>query len=376
MTSHRASAIAAATVLFAVSAGCRADLALAQSAPTRGADAIFTVGRYPVEADAENSVAAKERALADGYQGAFQSLLRRVVPVTAYDKLKPLRSYKAADLIDGVAVRSERNSQTTYIATLDFSFSPKGVRDLLRQRGIPYIETQAPPVAVAAVYIAPAGGGASLAAAQGSKAWTDAWRGLDIEQTLTPVQLVAAPASGPGALSAATADPDAVRRAFPAVKGPALVAVLEPDLAARRLKLRVSGSDGVGPFVLTRSFRFEQADIGYGSELAAVIVLGILEGRWKAVRVAAVPGGEAALSAPLQPVQLMVEFRSMAEWQSISRRISDIPGVEDYDVAGLSTRGANVALRFPGGGAQLKRAMAFEGIDLESSGGAWIARMR
>lgn len=349
--------------------------AAAQST-ARGPDAVFTVAKYPVEASADNSVAAKEKALTDGYQGAFQSLLRRLLPVTSYDRINAIKGVKAADLVDGVSVRSERNSATTYIAALDFSFSARSVRDLLRRQGVPYIETQAPVVALAPIYVAPAGASGALGQAQGARTWTDVWKSLDIEQTLTPLSIAAAPALAPDALKAAASNPEQARRALPAVRDGALLAVLEPEIGARRLHLRLSGVDAIGPFTLQRSFRFETPDLPYSAELAAVITLGILEGRWKAIRVAAVPGGEATLAAPLMPVQLTIEFRSMAEWQSISRRISDLQGVEDYDVAGLSTRSATVALRFPGGGTQLRRALALEGLELESAGGTWVVRPR
>lgn len=349
--------------------------AVAQSA-SRSPDAVFTVAKYPVEANADNAVAAKERALAEGYQGAFQSLLRRIVPVTSYGRINTIKGVKAADLVDGVSVRSERNSATTYIAALDFSFSARSVRDLLRRQGVPYIETQAPVVAIAPIYVAPAGATGALAQAQGARTWADVWKSLDIEQTLTPLSIVAAPSLAAEALKAVAATPDQARRSLPAARDGAMLAILEPDMGARRLHLRLSGVDAVGPFTLQRSFRFETPDLSYNAELAAVITLGILEGRWKAVRVAAVPGGEATLAAPLQPVQLTIEFRSMAEWQSISRRIAELQGVEDYDVAGLSTRSASVALRFPGGGAQLKRALALEGLELESAGGTWVVKPR
>ena len=55
-----------------------------------------------------------------------------------------LPAVKAGDLIEGVKVRSERNSSTDYIASLDFSFQSKAVRDLLRREGIPFIDEQAP----------------------------------------------------------------------------------------------------------------------------------------------------------------------------------------------------------------------------------------
>lgn len=371
MTNLRTARLVLSAALLAAGSGP----GYAQSKP-RSPDSVYTVARYPVEADADNAVAAKEKALAEGYQGAFQSLLRRLVPVTAYQRIKTLKTVNAADLVDGVAVRSERNSATTYIAALDFSFSPKGVRDLLRRQGIPYIETQAPLVSIAPVYVAPTGASGALAAAQGARQWSEVWKGLDVDQTLTPLRIVAAPALAPDVLKSAVRDPNAAKRALPGVREGAILAILEPDMAARRLHLRLSGVDAIGPFTLQRAFRFEQADLAYSSELAAVVTLGILEGRWKAVRVAAVPGGEATLAAPLQPVQMVVEFRNMAEWQSISRRISDLQGVEDYDVAGLSTRSATVALRFPGGGQQLRRALALDGLEVESIGGTWIARVR
>ena len=52
------------------------------------AEEVFTVGNYPVEARADNAVAAKTKAMADGQQAAFRSLLKRLVPVTAYPRLR------------------------------------------------------------------------------------------------------------------------------------------------------------------------------------------------------------------------------------------------------------------------------------------------
>src|SRR5262249_30825160 len=79
------------------------------SAAAAPGESVFTVGNYPVEARADNAVAAKDRALSDGQEAAFRSLLRRLVPVTAFARLKQLPSVRAGDLIEGVKVRSERN---------------------------------------------------------------------------------------------------------------------------------------------------------------------------------------------------------------------------------------------------------------------------
>src|SRR5690606_12518720 len=105
---------------------------------------VFVIGNYPVEARAADAVTAKEHAISDGQQAAFRSLLKRIVPVTSYNRLKQIRATPAGPLIEGFSVRSERNSATQYIASYDFSFQPAAVQQLLDQQGIPYVDKQAP----------------------------------------------------------------------------------------------------------------------------------------------------------------------------------------------------------------------------------------
>ena len=151
-------------------------------------DDVFTVGNYPVDAQAANAVDAKKQALADGQQSAFRSLLKRLVPVTDYDRLKRLSALKASGFLEGVSVRSERNSSTRYIASLDFSFRADSVRSVLQQEGIPFIEDQAREIVVVPVVRNPDG---SIEAGAASRAWTSAWKSLDQEHTLAPFSLQA-----------------------------------------------------------------------------------------------------------------------------------------------------------------------------------------
>ena len=66
----------------------------AHSAAT-AAEEVFTVANYPVEARADNAVTAKTKAMADGQQAALRSLLKRLVPVTAYQRLRQLPPFPA-----------------------------------------------------------------------------------------------------------------------------------------------------------------------------------------------------------------------------------------------------------------------------------------
>ncbi len=341
----------------------------AKAAPVAAAaESVFTVGNYPVEARADNAVTAKDRALNDGQQAAFRSLLRRLVPVTALSRLKPLAAVRAGDLIEGVKVRAERNSATDYIASLDFSFQSKAVRDLLRREGIPFTDEQAPPVTLIPVWLA-------AGTAKADQAWTAIWSGLDLEHSLTPgkLQALKAEVNDKTITALIEGDGSALRTLARAYQSElVLLVAAAPDPASGRLNVTLTGRDAVGAFTLKRAFRLDRSDPGYTSELAAVILLGILEGRWKAVRTGGGGGGGAAGA----DFMIAVEFRGMGEWQEISRKLSAIPGVEELEVAGLSARGARVTLRYAEGAEVLGQSLAQHGLGLRNVGGKWVLSLQ
>ena len=338
------------------------------------AEAVFTVANYPVEARADNAVAAKTKALADGQQAAFRSLLKRLVPVTAYQRLRRLRPIQAGDLVEGVKVRSERNSSTDYIASLDFSFQSKGVRDLLRREGIPFMDEQAP-----ALTVVPLWRTAGSAAPKDEAAWTAVWKGLDLEHALTPVKLQALKREiAPDAVNALAEGDGSAIRTLVAAYGSELVllAVAEQDIAAKRLSVTLTGRDAVGAFMLRRTYRLDPADPGYASELAAVVSLGIIEGRWKAIKSPRADGGAVTAARGDSDLLVAVEFRGMSEWQQISSKLSATPGIEELEVAGLSARGARVTLRYPEGAERLADALAQQGMSLRNAGGNWVLSLQ
>lgn len=367
-------------------------------------DRVYTIGSFPVEARAANAVAAKERAIADGQQAAFRSLLKRIVPSSSYGRIAHLKRTRAGDLIDGVSVRSERNSQTEYIASYDFSFQAESVRRLLDQEGIPFLDRQAPPITLVPVFSSPKGGGETIDETRGSDTWLYAWKGLDLANTLTPVSLktLPKPLAPEVAKAIAAGDANAVRTIANELKTETLVvAVLEPDPGQRKIRVALVGRDAVASFALLRSYR-DGGDLGYTAELAAVISLGVLEGRWKAINVrsAGMPVAspvartsprpwerpETSISPPMPPpaqpasadgvVRIAIEFGSIAEWEQISRKVVGVPGVTDMDVEGLSARSARIALRYPGGAQALGPALAQQGLNLRSAGSGWVLSAR
>lgn len=358
-----------ARLLLVTAAGVALALAMASlPAGAAGSDSAFTVGSYPVDADAANAVRAKEKALADGQQAAFRALLKRIVPVTAYPRLKRLAGVKAADFADGYSVRSERNSSTRYIATLDFSFRAKGVRDMLHRQGVPFVDTQAPKVLL--VPVLREGGRLT------GGTWVDAWKGLDLEHTVTPIEIAPLKPEitadtvkmlmdgqgGSDRILAAEYKSDLV-----------ILAVAEVDTSTGKLKVSYGGSDAVGPIVWTRGIRIAGGDLGYTMELASVIGLGVIEGRWKAVQARA-SGGIEALAGGGETVSMQVEFQDLAEWNDVRRQLLELPGVDGVEIGAVSARSADVSLRYPGGASRLADALARQGLTLHDQGGIWVLR--
>lgn len=344
----------------------------------------FTVANYPVEATDKNAVAAKDTALTDGQNAAFRSLLKRLVPVTAYKQLERLKSVKAADMVSGVAVRSEQNSSTAYIASLDFSFQPDAVRSVLQREGIPFVQEQAP-----AVTLIPLSRQGNPAVAKGDTGpWRNAWKSLDLEHTLTPMKLnELKPAIHNDTVAMLTSGDDSGMRILTSEYKSELIvlAIAEPDVMSKTMAVTLVGQDAVGAINLKRTYRMSDGDVAYASEFAAVIALGILEGRWKAVKSqtfaatsptpeADRPAWAAAGSSAGEQVRFVAEFTSLSQWNEIRTQLLDTPGVEELEIATVSARNADVVLKFPGGAAALANAIGARGLALGNAGAGWTLR--
>lgn len=334
---------------------------------------VFTVANYPVQAQAKDAVTAKRLAIEDGQTAAFKSLLKRIVPVTAYAGLDRVKAVQPSKYISGMSVRSEQNSSTQYYASLDFSFSANAVRDLLQREGVPFVDEQAPSLTLVPVIIPSQGG----APAQGANNWASVWSGLDIVNTVSPLRVT----GWKGGLPANTLQQlkndgagEAMRHLASAYGGErVVVAEAEVDKAAARLHVTLSGRDAAGPIAWKHSYRISDGDVAYAMEYAAVVSLGVLEGRWKAIK-ARDMGGLDVMASPASQIHIQVLFNSAAEWYRLQQDISGRPGVQDFQVGSVSARGAEVALRFPGGGQQLANVLARDGISLTNNGGQWVMR--
>lgn len=364
-----------ATALSAVLAATLAIVAISGVVQAASRDEkAFKIANFPIEARADNAVAAKKVAIAEGQTAALRSLLKRIVPVSAYGRLRQMGDVDAAQYVDGIQVRSEQNSATEYFASLDFTFSADGVRNLLRQRGVPFIDNQAPQVTLVPAMI---GSGGSLQGSAGS--WGKIWNSLDVANALTPLGIADLRPTIHQDVLAGLAEGDDSRgmRILSAEYGGSLVVVAsaEVDAAAKRLKVSVMGRDAVGPINWSRAYRIYDGDSAYAMELGAVVTLGVLEGRWKAAQ-AHQSGGLAALTQPDSGIRVEVQFEGARDWYRMQSELSGLNGVRDFRVNAVSARSADVSMTYPGGGAGLANVLARQGYQMTGSGDTWVLRQR
>ena len=353
--------------------------ALTGTAFARSAEPVFTVAKYPVEATGTNAVAAKREAIAQGRRAAFRSLLKRLVPAAAYSQIEHLKKLDPEPYIGSIRVRSEENSATQYIATLDFSFEPETVRTLLGQHGVTYVDQQAPVTSLVLLYNAPKSGvPKAMARTSGAASWRSVWADLDLTNSVVPLKLIRQSGALAPNLEKAllAAEPTAVAALADQFKtAQVVVAEARAVPASKELHITLAGQDAVGRFAVSTRYRIDPDDFVYSLELAAVIAQGVLEGRWKVRRA----GGQlsAAGGAPggaLAPLQVLVEFNNLGQWQRQQQVLSTTPGVRNMQVGSLSGRSASIALSYPGGGAALQAALGPRGLTLENINGFWELR--
>ena len=340
------------------------------TAQARGSD-IYTVAKVAVEAEAGDAVKAKQIAINEGQQAAFRALLKRLTHASAHPRLPILDDTMVERMVDGFSVRRESNSSTRYIATLDFSFEPNSVRDILTRFGLPFAEQQAAPLILLPVMTE--AGGVKTGTAN---SWYEALDGVDGEHTLAAIKLAAPrPDFAPGAISNPGSREvlETLRQQYRAEN--LVLALAEVDAQATKLKVRLVGQDSIGPMFLERTYPIRDRDTSEAARFAAKVAVGILEGRSKSTRLAslAATGG---VPADMETVAMTVEFSGLKQWQDMRKRLQKIPGLQGLDVKTLNARGASISVEFAGGAERLSQAAQAQGLSIDNRGGELVLMTR
>ena len=299
---------------------------------------VYTFAKVKLDVRADNAVLAKKQALKNGPLQALKLIFKRLAPFRAYDRLGTLTPDDADELIDGFAVRSERNSPTRYLALLDYKFSPRKLQSFLIKKGVPFFDRRSGKQVLMPVFSSFNDQGNDHKA--NKKNWWRAWRILDMKHALTDTRLYKPKNSDHEnwqKIAAGSLEQYDVMRKNYAIQKLILVDV-QLNEQKDVLTLRLFGEDSAGP--LDYSQKLPVIDgLKQSYQTAATIAFAIIEGRWREPRITgdviavAVGSGEQnaqVISRRLvdETIFLRVTFRGLRDWQQIRKRLHRIPGVQ------------------------------------------------
>jgi hypothetical protein len=350
----------------------------------RAADTLYDVAKVSVDATDKDAVAAKAKGMKAAELDALNVVLKRLMPVSAYAQLPDLSQQDVEELVSSVSIRSEQNSATRYIASLDVSFNSEAVKQLLDSQNIPYSEARAEAISILPLVL---DGGT----VKSDGAWPQAWEDLDLAHSATPATIL-------------KPRPDLTAEAVKSVLGgdaqtfalmqadysyaPLVIAVGEAGDGGKFVT-RLVGADSVGPinYGHTDSFNGNAKEV---ARQAAAVAFGIIENRWKVTQTPAPaeapPAGSeggaeqarqtgAAAEVP-RNVQAMVQFTGLKDWQEIRARLMQVAGIQALEVNALSARGASITFDYAGSLGKLQADLSQSGFAFDEKDGTFVLRSK
>ena len=367
---------------------CVMALALGIGLQAQAADSVFEVVKISVDTTAKDAVAAKQKGMAEAEQRAFQTVLKRLVPLSATAQLPTVGAEDVSSLVTGVAIRSEQYSTTRYIATVDISFSAPGVKRLLQSYGVAFSEAQAPALTVLPIVI-----DKNAVRSSGPEDWRGAWEALDTSHSMTPATIVNPRAELTVETTNAILGGDTGALAtLQSQYGDRPLVVAEAKVADGKFVMRLVGEDSAGNINYLDELPLDGRNAKTVAREAAEIAFGILENRWKVTQSSGgapqptqttygeeppVPGAEPAAPGEVpRNLAASVEFSGLKDWQDIRARLMNVPGLQALEVNSLSARSAAVTFEFAGSLGRLQSELGSIGFSLEDRDGTFVVRAR
>jgi hypothetical protein len=356
--------------------------------PARGADSLYTVAKISVDVTAKDAVAAREMGMAEAEQRAVMTVLKRIVPTSAYSSLPEISKDDIETLVNGVSIRSEQNSTTRYLAVLDISLNEQALQQFLQDQNISFSEARAPSISILPLML----DGGSVKS-EGAEGWREAWEDLDLSHSVTPATILRPrPDLDAGTVKAVLAgDPPALASMQEDYNyGQLFIAVGELDHG--QFVTRLAGTDAVGPITFEQSDKLT-GDAKTAARNAAGIAFGVLENRWKMSQEGEAPATEvkheegAGTGAETEgksnePAEVPrnvvaeVEFSGLKDWQDIRGRLMNIAGIQGLEVNSLSARAASITFDYAGSLGKLQTELGQNGFELGEKDGNFVLRSR
>jgi Uncharacterized protein conserved in bacteria (DUF2066) len=330
--------------------------------PGRAADDDgFTVAGVHVDVTANDAITARDQALAQGQQQAFDILMSRI----ASGRAPHVGADQLTDLVSGFEVANERRSGVRYVADYTFHFKPNAVRKLLEGASVPVVETPSRPVLVLPVLKR----GDRAVLWDDPNPWRAAWTGSD--GGAMPIIVPLGDLDDVNAIDARAAlrgDPAAIKAISDRYRNAdVVVAQATPRSAPDRIDISATrygaGESGTPQTMVVST----AAKPGEGeSDLmarAAGDVIAQLKSTWKSAN-ALDPNRGGTLTAH-------VMARGLADWVAVRDRLRAVPAIKSSELVSFSRDQLQVAIRYIGDVSQLRDALRQRDLDLTGSDPDW-----
>jgi hypothetical protein len=331
----------------------------------------FTVRDVQVDVTADNVNVARQQAFVKGQRDAFDRLMQRFTTPDEAARLPQVTDGQIDDLVLDVGVDQEKRSTVRYIATLSVRFKPDGIRQLLHDAGIAFVEWRGPPVAVLPVLKTE--GGPILWEA--NNPWRDAWKSA-AAQGLVPLTVPAPPPADQAAadaLQAVTAGPEVVNTfAARYQTQDVLVAVGVIGKTDDGRATFDATFTGAGPLAAavqgTKSWQGEAGEtLDSLLHRAVTDTATAMNAAFKANNM--VPVGE------LTSMSVMVPISGLQDWTQLREKLARTTVVRSWDVGAISRSSASLVLHYSGQQPQLESMLVQNGLVLSWADDHWVLQV-
>lgn len=356
--------------------------------PAQAADSLYTVAKIAVDVTAKDAVAARDMGMAEAEQRALMTVLKRIVPSSAYASLPEIGKDDIDTMVSGVSIRSEQNSTTRYLAVLDITLNEQAVKQFLQDQNISYGEVRATSISILPLMLDD-----GSVKSEGAEGWREAWEDLDLSHSVTPATILRPRPNLDAATVKSVLSGDAQALASMQEEysyGQLVIAVGELDRG--QFVTRLTGSDAVGPVTFEQSDKLT-GDAKTAARSAAEVAFGVLENRWKVSQEGEAPATEVKSdqgpgepagteSTPKQEAEVPrnvvaeVEFSGLKDWQDIRGRLTNIAGIQGLEINSLSARAASITFDYAGSLGKLQTELGQNGFEFGEKDGNFVLRSR
>ena len=297
---------------------------------------VYTITDIPVDERAESVLEAQQKAFATArIIGANRLIARITLPEHRRAVGLVLDNETARSMALAVDVQDESRGGGRYIATLAAVLNPRVVRPFLKERGIPYLDRQAP-----VVLVIPVSSGPEV------YNWREVW-GESQDTTLAPTVTAVA------GYDASVSWEDIQSELVAAGASRGIIADLRPGGSVVLTEITATGNLPMG---------------GTGSaatlESSVQKVLAKMEDTWKRQAINIDTSRRTLTNANIL-------YTSLPEWNRLRGALAQSPLVSEFEIRAISRDGAMVSFAYSGDQAQLERDLRQRGIVAERLFAGW-----